>query len=284
MASGEVGSEHEDPDGWDCSAVSDDLCRYSDAAAILLSVDEDSIGLGKIARTLSRATDDNKGSTTIDSSDPTFEVFGKDSYPSSGQEVNVVGYTGGWRYGDVNQTCATYHPRGKGDDYLGNENDIFVVCGYRAEFHSWGGDSGSPVFIISPQGNGVYITGLNFGNEGCILECEHAQALFAPMGGIDADFVGDIGVTTAALQPHASITGPTTAAMWTYCTYDAHASGGTPPYSYQWSGLASGTGSSISFTVTQSGTLYLQVTDANLETDDAQISLTVDSSSESCPL
>lgn len=97
LSSGEVGSEHEDPNGWDCSGVSDDPCRYSDAAAILLSVDEDSIGLGKLARTLSRATDDNKGSTTIDSSNPTFEVFGKQSYPSSGQEVNVLGRTGGWR-------------------------------------------------------------------------------------------------------------------------------------------------------------------------------------------
>lgn len=45
-------------------------------------------------------------------------------------------------------------------------------------------------------------------------------------------------------------------------TWTAEATGGTPPYSYSWSGLLSGSGSSISGTLWSSGDLYLQVTDA----------------------
>ena len=45
-------------------------------------------------------------------------------------------------------------------------------------------------------------------------------------------------------------------------TWTADISGGSPPYSYQWSGVLSGTGSSISGMVYSSDYLYLDVWDS----------------------
>lgn len=63
---------------------------------------------------------------------------------------------------------------------------------------------------------------------------------------------------------YATINGPTyVEAGWTY-TYSSTISGGTPPYTYQWSGLATGNGSTINLTpTTEQGTLYLDVYDAS---------------------
>ena len=48
-----------------------------------------------------------------------------------------------------------------------------------------------------------------------------------------------------------------------YSTWTAHVSGGTPPYTYAWSGLFSGSGSTISGTTSTDGDLILDVHDAS---------------------
>lgn len=45
-------------------------------------------------------------------------------------------------------------------------------------------------------------------------------------------------------------------------SWNAGVTGGTPPYTYQWSGEFTGSSSSVSGTVTESGELYLDVWDA----------------------
>ena len=66
----------------------------------------------------------------------------------------------------------------------------------------------------------------------------------------------------AASPLTASIVGPNRVRRFVTCSWDSNVSGGTPPYTYQWSGVLSGTGSSISGYLTSSGTLALNVTDA----------------------
>jgi hypothetical protein len=60
-------------------------------------------------------------------------------------------------------------------------------------------------------------------------------------------------------------------------TWTANVSGGTPPYTYQWSGAFYGTDASVSGTVTSSNTLYLDVWDA------AGVHIAVSTSLTYCP-
>jgi hypothetical protein len=74
-------------------------------------------------------------------------------------------------------------------------------------------------------------------------------------------FVGGAGSAPAPLSAY--IDGP----IWfndfnTQGTWSAVVSGGTPPYTYQWSGPFYGTGSSVSGTVNESSILYLDVWDS----------------------
>lgn len=62
--------------------------------------------------------------------------------------------------------------------------------------------------------------------------------------------------------PVATITGPSTAGDATACTWYASGTFGTAPYSYQWSGVASGTGSELTSLINADGNLNLQITDA----------------------
>jgi len=62
---------------------------------------------------------------------------------------------------------------------------------------------------------------------------------------------------------YASISGPTFIEDGTPTTYSASVTGGSGPYTYQWSGLATGSGATIDVTTSQQGTLYLDVYDAS---------------------
>ncbi len=58
--------------------------------------------------------------------------------------------------------------------------------------------------------------------------------------------------------------------------------GGTSPFTYSWSGLASGSSSSISFQPSNSGWLYLTVTDDEDQTDNDSFWIEVDEEGEEC--
>ena len=68
------------------------------------------------------------------------------------------------------------------------------------------------------------------------------------------------GTYTPALAT--SVQGPNFVDYGQTGTWSATASGGTGLYTYQWSGLASGSGATISFAPSQSGDLSLDVWDA----------------------
>lgn len=108
-------------------------CRYSDSA--FAAYDSGSLShFARIARTTSRGN--LSGSITIDSSNPTFTITSTSS-SSVGQEVNKVGRTTGWTFGDVSTTCATVGVSG---------TNIVQICQDFVDAGVGGGDSGSPVF------------------------------------------------------------------------------------------------------------------------------------------
>lgn len=63
------------------------------------------------------------------------------------------------------------------------------------------------------------------------------------------------------IQMAAGIDGPSIVSPTDFCMWNAAVSGGHGPYSYQWSGLGSGTGSSIQMQVPATGDLTLDVRD-----------------------
>jgi subtilisin family serine protease len=68
----------------------------------------------------------------------------------------------------------------------------------------------------------------------------------------------------------------------TYCTWEAIVSGGTLPYTYEWSGLLTGTGESVSGVIEENGNLYLTVTDADDDEDSDQLWIEVDPEAFDC--
>ena len=230
------------------------LCRYSDAVLVEYADDVD-FAVGRIARTTWRSTNPTQsGSTTIDPADPYFEVFWVDKYPSHGETVHKMGVTTGWTSGTVVSTC---------------ETALWVVmalaCQYRATYASAGGDSGAPVFkwdgVTRPpdpplreNGSGATLTGIHWGRR------DASSAWFSPLGGVEKD-LGQLDVLWEGFS--ATISGPMILEPGETGTWWGSASGGTSPYSYEWSGVLSGTGSSITGELWSSGTLDLTVTDAD---------------------
>ena len=95
------------------------------------------------------------------------------------------------------------------------------------------------------------------------------QNIYKTRAGLDkvAAAMAQIGMATVGGggggQPlTASISGPDAVNTDWYSTWGAQVSGGTPPYTYSWSGLFYGSGSSISGTTASGGDLILDVYDA----------------------
>jgi len=246
-----IGAELDDPE-----AVHTCLlffpCRYSESA---LSGYADGVdfAVGTIARTTWRSTSSSQdGSTTIDSSNPYFDIFWVDKYPSRGETVNKMGYKTGWTSGPVTDTCATVWFR---------VPEKKLMFQYGANYHGRSGDSGSPVFKWR-GGGGATLTGIHWGAIGD--STTFFTSWFSPLGGIEKE-LGQLDVLSETPPPlplSAGISGPTIVETGETETWWGSASGGKSPYSYEWSGVLSGTGSSITGELWSSGTLDLTVTDA----------------------
>lgn len=88
--------------------------------------------------------------------------------------------------------------------------------------------------------------------------------------------------TLVSLPLSASINGPSEVLPMQFCSWQASVSGGLPPYTYSWSGVLSGSGSSVMGLVSESGWLNLTVTDAaNSQFNTAKF-ITVDFQAPEC--
>ncbi len=194
-------------------------CRYSDAALFLYN--EASFSHGIVAWP-------DVGS--IDYSNIRVITGGGD--PIVGMTVHKVGRTTGHTTGVVSETCIDV-PQFSG----GFDTGRTMLCQVRGNYNSAGGDSGSPVVDIFPDGTLVN-RGIHWGSGGIFsMGNEWLRELREPLG------VGHGLCTTASCLPPppppppsmtATISGPTTVRPGAVCTWLANVQGGSPPYGYAW--------------------------------------------------
>lgn len=239
-------------------------CRYSDSQVTLYD-DTISVNFGKIAKTTRVSTGSSAGSDTLASF---FNIGQKQTLDDLyvGLTVDKVGWMTGWTRGTITGTCVS----AMGADGVGHP------CQTTASYYADGGDSGSPVFFVL-AGDTVAFVGIHWGRSEGTSYLSSIETIEYDFG-FSMDVVGIPYVHPLA----ASISGPAEVPDDEACTFDAIVSGGTPPFSYNWWGVLSGTTSSVTGTITHSGNAFLEVTDLAAAKDTAQFYVDVDSGMDGC--
>lgn len=172
-ASNSVGYEHSDPpfvSSFNCPQTFS--CRYSDAAFVAYHTNsptgESLFGLGQIAQT-TYPPGQYSGSTTINSAHPRFYIRGEKAGPDWGEQVNKIGRTTGWTYGNVIETCS--------DQYRAGNKILW--CQSVIDTGVGSGDSGSPVFVEDGF-NQVILYGVVWGGV-------NGEVYFSNMSNIELD-------------------------------------------------------------------------------------------------
>jgi hypothetical protein len=125
---------------------------------------------GRIARTGSRGS--LSGSLTISTTSPYFTITSEGS-ASVGTQVNKIGRTTGWTYGNVTSTCVNVNVSG---------TNITQLCQNVVSGGVGGGDSGSPVFTWSGSGSNVTLVGILWGGNS-----SGNQFIFSPLSAVESE-------------------------------------------------------------------------------------------------
>lgn len=199
--------------------------------------------------------------------------------------ADKVGRTTGWTRGEITASCVdvvvNYQPGGLAE----------VLCSNRVSMASaGGGDSGAPVFWATSNPNAT------LGPFGVLFAWgpqtqEQTDYCDNPSGAECFYYFSNwswinwhLGRTFNPIPPlDAMIVGPHEVRSNDQCTWQAVTSGGEPPLSYSWSGVLSGSGLSVSGTVSSSGWLNLDVTSNDGQTANDQFWVTVSGSAPVCP-
>jgi hypothetical protein len=210
-----IGHEVHDPPPFRCGPFWDrHNCRYSDAAMVLHETS--SFEQGFIVRTVGRVGPGRwlQGSLEIDANNPRLMIIGESPTSLQGDEVDKIGRTTGWTWGQVTHTCR---------DLRRGVNRR--VCQDLATYSSDQGDSGSPVFIWHGD-NTATLRGVHWGSDGGLN-----LAIFSPLSGVKKD----LGPMTTVLAVAVEIVGPSVVELPGTYTWEAFPAGGNGHYSYQWS-------------------------------------------------
>ena len=150
-------------------------CRYSDSAFIELKPTA-SANRGIIAKPIAM------GTGTVNHVDE-FRIVDDSIVLSQGQTVHKVGKTTYWTSGTITQTCQKVYSSGK-----------VLLCQHEMNSPIQGGDSGSPVFVVtdSPNQDDVKLAGLIFAGT--------TSGWFSPIAGI----YHDLGATASWKLCHPS--------------------------------------------------------------------------------
>lgn len=225
-----VGEETIDPPGYTCGWYSFPFhpksCRYSDAALVEVTAGVDT-KFGYLARTLGPGECWwCSGTDTIDAANPYFEIIGS-AEPFEGQVVNKIGYVTGWTTGVVS---------GLTDDFIMGDDPPpyhYLLDQASADYKSWYGDSGAPIFS-QPDGNGgVFLLGLHNSNTADEGDWESDdESRFSRFVNIEED-LGQLQVV-APSEFEVEILGPSSISMQGTYTWTAQTEGGTGGYTYLW--------------------------------------------------
>ena len=203
----------------------------------------------------------------------TTEQIGAAYSPAMGKSLHLVGRVSGRQDGEVTGTC---------DDIDFAMDKEKVYCIWTGDYDEANGDSGGPVFGFQVPYRFPYVAyGTHIGGDATdsffngtdqwidVLETEYGNTLCLTV--------------FCSPSPSVSMTGPSIVPGFVSCSWSASASGGVPPYSYAWSGVASGSGSGLQATVNSSGLLYVTVTDDVSHTRQTSKYIVVDSNEPTPP-
>ena len=172
------GYEYKDPNGHSCGFLSVNVCRGSEASAVLLEGDVGA-SLGYIVRPLGSPPLERsiygvrQSSMLVDPATPNFRIIGRGA-SDAGINVDKVGATTGWTRGKVRRTCV---------DVPADRPNSKLRCQYLASFSSAGGDSGAPVFAAHADGT-ASLMGINWG---ILMEDGEEFAVYTSLGSIERD-------------------------------------------------------------------------------------------------
>lgn len=204
--------------------------------------------------------------------------IGGTTTPVASQSVTHVGRTSGRQSGTIDNICADVEiPRDR----------VWLICASVVENYPTGrGDSGGPtlrylsVLLTRPWAAiGLHVAGDTAVDEGYFVKNSQWTSR------IDDVLAGNYCMTIwCSPDPNASITsGPYTMPADLLCTWTASASSGVAPYTYSWSGVASGSGSALDAVVNNSGNLTVTVTDDIGNTDQSTRYIVVDNGAPEPP-
>lgn len=246
-----IAVEYLDPDLFDSSVDSDcpsgHFCRYSDAALFryLPSV---SFAFATVAWPNLGSYAFNGSRTIVGGGDPVVNF-----------DVHKVGRTTGRTMGKVVEVCGDYPQFSPGGIFTGRT----MLCQALADYGSDGGDSGSPVMDVDHNGDLVH-RGIHWGT--AFDGTSTLRRAFSTSNRILSEFnphlTGTMGQTIeSAPPPEGSIVGPDSVPEGAHCEWSAAVVHGTPPFTYVWSGVLTGSGTPLVGSLENDGWLYLTVTD-----------------------
>ncbi len=222
-----------------------------------------------IAETTTIGTGNNAGSTSVARQ---LRLVGTQSGVPLGTTVEKTGSTTGTTSGQVTDTCHNVNVGGL----------LYIPCSYQVQARADGGDSGSGVVrwfapLLANNRMGLGIVFANYLPSGQ----SPYYYMYSPWDAIEAH----LGVALDPSFPSpliVSIDGPNEVKPTQLCTWNAQVTNGDAPFSYSWSGILTGTGSSVTGVVGSSGSLMLSVTSSDGQVQFPALAVTVSSSAPDC--
>jgi hypothetical protein len=175
-----IGVELSDPRDGACGIK----CRYRDVAVMSADGGYQGRAGAHVARTLSTNGPglDKVATRRIDENNPYLiieqHVKSRDLTAYTNEPVYKMGLRTGWTWGYINHTCA--------DPWLVSNTQSDLRCQNFANYGANEGDSGGPVFFLSPSTEYVRVVGIHV-SRNTKKFTTNEQAMFSSIGGIEAD-------------------------------------------------------------------------------------------------